>query len=57
MGGVTWHVVDASKTVTEVQNDVKKIAEDVLEKVRNGAPLLKLFEDGEYKLPQPLDKS
>ncbi len=49
---VDWHVVDASQTIEEVQNDINQIVEETMKKVEDGKPLFKMFCDGEYVLPQ-----
>lgn len=48
---VPWYIVDASKTVEQVQMDINGIASATMARVANGAPLYKMFEDGEYVLP------
>ncbi len=52
MDEVPWHIVDAAQTVEDVQADINKIVAETIEKVSNGAPLRRMFEEGEYDLPQ-----
>jgi len=47
---VPWYVVDASQSIDQVQASINAIVEKTLQKVASGAPLLKMFEDGEYPL-------
>mmetsp|Transcript_13733 Transcript_13733/g.28897 ORF Transcript_13733/g.28897 Transcript_13733/m.28897 type:complete len:256 (-) Transcript_13733:162-929(-) len=51
-GRVPWHVVDASQSIEEVTTELVKIVEETVEKVTNGKPLRKMWEDGVYDLPQ-----
>lgn len=48
---VLWYIVDATKTIREVQSDINKIVEDTIMKVRTGSPLLKMFTDGVFEFP------
>lgn len=48
---VPWFIVDASKTIAEVQSDINNIVQETIKKVEAGSPLLKMFTGGEYKLP------
>jgi hypothetical protein len=48
---VDWHIVDASKTIEEVQSDINEIALKIIQKVNDGKALSKMFDDGEYSLP------
>jgi hypothetical protein len=50
---VDWHIVDASKTIDEVQSDINEIVEATMRRVKDGKPLVKMFDDGEYLLPKP----
>jgi len=50
---VPWHVVDASKSIDEVQLNINEIVKATLDEVKNGKPLYKMFDEGEYKLPLP----
>jgi len=57
MNRVDWHIIDASKSIENVQNDINDIVMKTLDKVKNGKPLYKMFDDGEYVLPSvPLSK-
>lgn len=51
-GRVPWHVVDASQSIEEVTTELVKIVEETVEKVKDGKPLRKMWEDGVYDLPQ-----
>ena len=64
-GRVPWHIVDASKTIEEVQKDIWGIVENTIERVEGSrdvdadgeevsakyCPLNRMWEEGEYKLP------
>ena len=50
---VDWHLVDASKTIDEVQSDINEIVMATMERVKDGKPLFRMFDDGEYNLPTP----
>lgn len=52
-GSVPWHIIDASKTIEEVQADIWSVVESTLKRVENGLPLYKMWEDGEYGFPAP----
>lgn len=48
---VDWYVVDASRTIEEVQSEINEIVTKTMEQVKNGKPLFKMFDEGEYALP------
>lgn len=48
---IPWHIVDASQSIEDVQNQINTIVEETMERVKNGKPLYKMFDDGEYLLP------
>jgi len=50
-GVVPWHVVDASRSIEEVQNDINRLVEDTLKRVSEGRSLGRMWEEGEYVLP------
>eukprot|EP00978_Attheya_sp_CCMP212_P017343 scaffold46146_cov51-Attheya_sp.AAC.4 len=54
-GQVPWHIVDASKSIEEVQTVINTIAENTLHQVHEeNKPLYKMWECGEYTLPEPI---
>lgn len=50
---VPWHIVDAAQSVEALQSDINKVVDETISRVADGAPLRKMFADGEYLLPQP----
>jgi len=52
---VPWHIVDASQSIDEVQADINKIVEATMKRVADGNTLYKMFQEGEYALPDPSD--
>lgn len=50
---IPWHIVNAAQSVEEVQSDINKIVEATIQTVNDGAPLYKMFQEGEYQLPEP----
>mmetsp|Transcript_26874 Transcript_26874/g.55007 ORF Transcript_26874/g.55007 Transcript_26874/m.55007 type:complete len:271 (-) Transcript_26874:99-911(-) len=50
-GRVPWYVIDAGRTVDEVQEDVARVAEDAVRAALSGRPLGLMWKDGEYELP------
>jgi hypothetical protein len=50
---VPWHIVNAAQSIEDVQADINKIVEDTMTRMSNGAPLNKMFQEGEYLLPPP----
>jgi len=52
-GRVPWHIVDASQSIEEVQENIWSIVNDTLQKVDDGKPLMKMWEEGDYELPAP----
>jgi len=50
---VPWHVIDASKSINDVQKDINTVVSKALSRVDKGAILHKMFQDGEYFLPPP----
>lgn len=56
-GTVPWYIVDASQTIEEVQKEINQIVENTMEKVSSGAPVARMFGDGNYKLPDPSTSS
>lgn len=51
-GRVPWHIIDASKTVEEVTADIVGVVNATLKRVTEGAPVNKMWDDGEYELPK-----
>ena len=49
----SWHIVDASQSIEEVQKNINEIVENTINKVNGGAELKKMWEDGEFVLPAP----
>ena len=52
-GRIPWNVVDASQSIDQVQQDINKIVEETLQRVNDGTPLCKMFQEGHYELPSP----
>ena len=52
---VPWHIIDASQTIEDVQKDISSIVNDTITSVSNGKPLMKMWEDGYFPLPEPND--
>lgn len=50
---IPWHIVNAAQSVEQVQADINKIVEATIQRVNNGAPLYKMFQEGMYQLPKP----
>ena len=50
--GVPWHVVDASRTMDEVTADIVAVVDATMKRVEEGAPLRRMFAEGEYQLPK-----
>ena len=50
---VPWHIIDASRSIETVQDEINRVVEATIKRVEDGAPLYKMFEDGEYQLPSP----
>ena len=48
---INWYIIDASKTIDEVQSDINEVVTKTMANVKNGKPLFKMFDDGEYNLP------
>mmetsp|Transcript_12652 Transcript_12652/g.37285 ORF Transcript_12652/g.37285 Transcript_12652/m.37285 type:complete len:266 (-) Transcript_12652:155-952(-) len=57
-GRVPWHVINAARTVEEVQSDINKIVEKTLKDVSEGnKPMEKMWEEGHYDLPAEDDSA
>lgn len=53
-GRVPWRVVDAGRSIEEVHEELLSIATEAAERVRReGTPLGRMWEAGEYELPKP----
>uniref|UniRef100_A0A6U3TMZ0 Thymidylate kinase n=1 Tax=Ditylum brightwellii TaxID=49249 RepID=A0A6U3TMZ0_9STRA len=50
---VPWHIIDASKSIEDVQANIWSVVSDTLNKVDDGKPLMKMWEEGHYELPPP----
>mmetsp|Transcript_2026 Transcript_2026/g.2542 ORF Transcript_2026/g.2542 Transcript_2026/m.2542 type:complete len:260 (+) Transcript_2026:173-952(+) len=50
-GRVPWHVIDASGSIEEVQNKILDVVERTMRRVSEGAPLKKMWSEGDYDLP------
>ena len=48
-GRVPWHVISAAQSIEAVQADIWKVVKKTLEHVKNGKPLGKMWEEGEYQ--------
>lgn len=48
---VPWHVIDAAQSIEQVQAEINTIVHDTMQRVAQGAPLRKMFQEGEYILP------
>jgi len=55
-GRVPWHIVDASQSIEEVQKNILTIVDETIQKLSDGKPLVKMWEDGIYTLPEPQGK-
>lgn len=52
-GRVPWHVVDASQSIEDVTKELVSIVNETVERVGKGpSPLRRMWEDGEYDLPE-----
>lgn len=52
-GRVPWHVVDASQSIEEVTKELVTIVNETVERVgRETSPLRRMWEEGEYELPE-----
>lgn len=55
-GGTPWYVINAAQSMEKVQEDIQQVVQDTLCNVANGAPLRKLWLEGElYEVPEPAD--
>lgn len=45
-GRVPWHIVDAAQSVEQVHKELLRIVQETTEKVNNGRPLGKMWQDG-----------
>lgn len=52
---VPWHVINAAQTIEQVQSEINVIVHDTIQRVAQGAPLKKMFQEGEYILPYDPD--
>mmetsp|Transcript_18340 Transcript_18340/g.18594 ORF Transcript_18340/g.18594 Transcript_18340/m.18594 type:complete len:245 (-) Transcript_18340:541-1275(-) len=50
-GRVPWYIIDASESIDKVETAIQKITHEILQKVNAGAPMRKMWEDGDYELP------
>jgi len=51
-GRVPWHVVDAKQSIEDVEKELASIVKDTVERVeRDGAPVSRMWGEGEYELP------
>ena len=50
LGRVPWHVVDASQSIEEVTEKLTGIVSETIDKVQSGAPLRRMFGEGEYDM-------
>lgn len=56
-GRVPWHVVDASKSIEEVHQELISIVTNTIDRVQKASsPLKRMFEEGEYELPESGDE-
>lgn len=53
---VPWHVVDAAQSMDEVQAEINQIVQDTMQRVADGAPLNRMFQEGEYLLPSATEE-
>jgi hypothetical protein len=47
---VPWHVINAAQSIEQVQLEINQIVHDTMKRVAEGAPLRKMFQEGEYVL-------
>lgn len=50
---IPWHIVDASQSIEAVESDIQKIVNETIVSVSNGKPLYKMWEEGDFSLPDP----
>lgn len=52
-GRVPWHVIDASQSIEAVTKEIASIVTNTVERVaKESSPLNRMWEDGEYELPE-----
>lgn len=55
-GRVLWHVVDASQSIEDVTKELIAIVNETVDKVnKESSPLKRMWEEGEYELPNLKD--
>ena len=54
-GNIPWHIIDASQTIPDVQNEINTIVERTIEETKN-QPLKTMFGNDTYELPPPSTK-
>ena len=52
LGWVPWHVINATKMVEDVREDVNAVAEAVIDGVKGGKSLYKMLAKWEYRLDE-----
>lgn len=54
-GRVPWHVVDASRSIDEVKEELVRIVGETMERVQrgDGAPLSRMWGEGAYEVESP----
>jgi len=54
---VQWSVVDAAQTMDQVEEDIWKITQGMLERVNKNPMLKKMWQDGEYNLQKTAEEN